>query len=437
MSNIVIKVESLSKQYQLGTIGSGTLYRDIQSLWARVNGKEDPNLQVDKWDASQLDSNKSFWALKNVSFDIKQGDIVGIIGHNGAGKSTLLKILSRVTGPTSGLIKIKGRIASLLEVGTGFHPELTGRENVYLNGTILGMRKVEIDRKFNEIVEFAEISKFIDTPVKRYSSGMYVRLAFSVAAHLDPEILIVDEVLAVGDAAFQKKCLGKMQDVGKEGRTVLFVSHNMQAIRQLCHRCILLKKGEIFLDSDVYSVIDQHLETDLITNLTENLSEIISTLPIDPSFRLNSVNLFQDGKMVVGNVKSGSTLEIQIGYEILRQETGLRVFIDLCDATGEMIFRSFHDEDNDGIPIVTSGKYVSTVVVPKDFLGPTTYQLYIRAGIHNVRSCLPNGIKILLNVHATGMYNRAYVGDTFRGKIAPILKWITDKDVDNGERNVM
>ena len=217
MSETVIRVENVSKQYQLGTIGSGTLYRDLQSWWARYRCKEDPNGKIGQWDASQMEDEQRFWALKDISFDVKQGEIVGIIGRNGAGKSTLLKILSRVTGPTSGKIKIKGRVASLLEVGTGFHPELTGRENVYLNGTIMGMREHEIDRKFDEIVEFAGIAKFIDTPVKRYSSGMYVRLAFAVAAHLDPEILIIDEVLAVGDAAFQKKCLGKMGEVGKKG----------------------------------------------------------------------------------------------------------------------------------------------------------------------------------------------------------------------------
>jgi len=229
MSNTVIRVENLSKQYRLGTLNHGTLYRDLQSWWARKRGREDPNSRIGTSDHSQS-NNDTFWALKDVSFSVEKGEVVGIIGRNGAGKSTLLKILSRVTAPTTGEVKVKGRIASLLEVGTGFHPELTGRENIYLNGSILGMKKREIDAKFDEIVKFAEIEKFLDTPVKRYSSGMYVRLAFAVAAHLEPEILIIDEVLAVGDAAFQKKCLGKMKDVStKEGRTVLFVSHNMGA----------------------------------------------------------------------------------------------------------------------------------------------------------------------------------------------------------------
>lgn len=255
MSETVIQVENLSKQYQLGTIGSGTLYRDIQSWWARLRGKEDPNVPVGQWAQNQIENGHRFWALRDVSFEIKQGEIVGIIGRNGAGKSTLLKILSRVTGPTSGQVKMKGRVTSLLEVGTGFHPELTGRENVYLNGTILGMRKHEIDRKFEEIVDFAEISKFIDTPVKRYSSGMYVRLAFAVAAHFEPEILIVDEVLAVGDIQFQKKCLGKMGDACKEGRTVLFVSHNMEAISSLCTTGIILQSGSLAYQGAIREVI--------------------------------------------------------------------------------------------------------------------------------------------------------------------------------------
>ncbi|MFA6074517.1 MAG: ABC transporter ATP-binding protein [Negativicutes bacterium] len=262
--DVVIKVEHLSKQYKLGSIGHGTLYRDLQSWWAKLRGRDDPNSVVSH--SSPLNSqtltpnpqSPDFWALKDVSFEVKRGEVVGIIGRNGAGKSTLLKILSRVTGPTSGSVKIKGRVASLLEVGTGFHPELTGRENIYLNGTILGMKKKEIDTKFDEIVAFAEIEQFIDTPVKRYSSGMYVRLAFAVAAHLEPEILIVDEVLAVGDMAFQKKCLGKMGEVSREGRTVLFVSHNMAAVSNLCNRCIVLSNGEIQTEGRTNEVVDYY-----------------------------------------------------------------------------------------------------------------------------------------------------------------------------------
>lgn len=241
----VISVENLSKTYRLGQIGTGTLTNDLKVWWARVRGKPNPLLKIGQEDQGNRDG-EILWALKDVSFQVEQGEVLGIIGRNGAGKSTLLKILSRVTAPTSGQIKVKGRIASLLEVGTGFHPELTGRENIYLNGAILGMSRKEIDRKFDEIVDFAEVEQFIDTPVKRYSSGMYVRLAFAVAAHLESEILLVDEVLAVGDAEFQKKCLGKMGDVAsKEGRTVLFVSHNMEAILHLCTKAFYIDRGII------------------------------------------------------------------------------------------------------------------------------------------------------------------------------------------------
>ena len=245
MSDIAIKAENLGKAYQLGEIGTGTISRDLERWYARVRGKEDPFLRIGETnDRSQKGDSDVVWSLKDINFEIEQGDAVGIIGRNGAGKSTLLKILSKVTSPTSGKISGKGRIASLLEVGTGFHPELTGRENIFLNGAILGMRKAEIKKHFDAIVDFAGIERYIDTPVKRYSSGMYVRLAFAVAAHLESEILIVDEVLAVGDADFQKKCLGKMGDVSRgEGRTVLFVSHNMAAIKSLCSKGIVLKNG--------------------------------------------------------------------------------------------------------------------------------------------------------------------------------------------------
>ena len=256
----VISVEHLSKQYDLGVIGTGTLTRDLERWWARIRHKPDPySLVGTNADESWLRG--SILALDDVSFTVQQGEALGIIGKNGAGKSTLLKILSRVTAPTSGVVKVKGRIGSLLEVGTGFHPELTGRENVYLNGTILGMKKAEVDRKFDEIVAFSGVEKFIDTPVKRYSSGMYVRLAFAVAAHLDPEILIVDEVLAVGDAEFQKKCLGKMSDVAGEGRTVLFVSHNMGSIQSLCTRAILLNQGRIASMGDPGDMISKYLSS--------------------------------------------------------------------------------------------------------------------------------------------------------------------------------
>lgn len=255
MDNIAIKIENVSKEYRLGAIGGGTLRGDLQTFWAKIRKREDPNTKIGE--AEKGKKGDRFMALDGVSFEVKKGEALGIIGHNGAGKSTLLKLLSRVTAPSGGKISFNGRIASMLEVGTGFHPELTGRENVYMNGAILGMTKAEIDKKFDQIVEFAEMEKFIDTPVKRYSSGMYVKLAFSVAAHLDSEIMIMDEVLAVGDVNFQQKCLQKMRKVAKEeGRTVLYVSHNMATIKTLCDRCIVLKKGEIIFDGDVEDAIN-------------------------------------------------------------------------------------------------------------------------------------------------------------------------------------
>lgn len=259
MGETVIEVVDLKKQYRLGTIGGGTLTHDIQSWWARKRGKEDPNLMLGQ---DYRGGNETFWALNGINLKVEKGEALGIIGANGAGKSTLLKILSRVTAPTEGEVRIQGRISSMLEVGTGFHKELTGRENIYMNGAILGMSKKEVDAKIDDIIEFSECSQFIDTPVKRYSSGMYVKLAFAVAAHLDSEILVMDEVLAVGDMKFQKKCLGKMGDVAeKEGRTVLYVSHNMETIRNLCSRCIVLANGRIQYDGDVETAIQIYLDS--------------------------------------------------------------------------------------------------------------------------------------------------------------------------------
>lgn len=254
----IIQVEGVSKEYRLGVIGNGSLYKDFQSWMAKIRGKEDPWTKIGA--VSKFGKRDRFWALKDVSFEVEAGDRLGIIGRNGAGKSTLLKILSRITAPTSGTIRMRGRLASLLEVGTGFHQELTGRENIYLNGAILGMTKADIDRNFDEIVAFSEIEgEFIDTPVKRYSSGMYVRLAFAVAAHLTSEILVADEVLAVGDAKFQEKCLGKMKDVSlNQGRTVLFVSHNTGALAKLCNKGVLLEHGTLTAAGEAAEVIERY-----------------------------------------------------------------------------------------------------------------------------------------------------------------------------------
>ena len=262
MSETVIKVENLSKQYRLGDIGTGSISHDLNRWWYSVRGKEDPYMKIAEENDRTISGTSDYvWALQDINFEVERGRVLGIIGRNGAGKSTLLKILSRTTTPTKGEIKLKGRVASLLEVGTGFHPELSGRDNVFLNGAILGMSKREIKGKFDEIVDFAGVERYIDTPVKRYSSGMYVRLAFAVAAYLEPEILIVDEVLAVGDAEFQKKCLGKMKDVSiNQGRTVLFVSHNMAAIKTLCNSAILIENGKVKFNGNTASAISFHLK---------------------------------------------------------------------------------------------------------------------------------------------------------------------------------
>ncbi|NML69381.1 ATP-binding cassette domain-containing protein [Chryseobacterium sp. RP-3-3] len=287
---LALKAENISKQYRLGQVGTGTLSHDLNRLWYTIRGKEDPYLKIGEAnDRTTKGTSEYVWSLRDIDFEITQGDAVGIIGKNGAGKSTLLKLLSKVTKPTTGKIYTKGRIASLLEVGTGFHPEMTGRENVYLNGAILGMTRKEITRKFDEIVAFSGVERYIDTPVKRYSSGMYVRLAFAVAAHLESEILIVDEVLAVGDADFQKKCLGKMGDVTKgEGRTVLFVSHNMAAVRRLCQKGILLKQGSIVCQDNMENVLNRY---DLEFRSGEKNFEINYPSAIDAKMQINRVKL--------------------------------------------------------------------------------------------------------------------------------------------------
>jgi lipopolysaccharide transport system ATP-binding protein len=298
MANIAIKVQNLSKAYQLGEIGTGTISRDLARWYAGLRGKEDPFLKIGETNNRAIKGESNVvWSLKDINFEIEQGTAVGIIGNNGAGKSTLLKILSKVTAPTSGSILGKGRIASLLEVGTGFNPELSGRENIFLNGAILGMRKKEIERKFDEIVDFAGVERYVDTPVKRYSSGMYVRLAFAVAANLESEILIVDEVLAVGDAEFQKKCLGKMNAVSKgEGRTVLFVSHNMNSIQKLCSECIVLNNGTLLAKENTKQAIaiyqnSQQLNTLEDQKLDENYTISNITFLPDPLHSLSNCEL--------------------------------------------------------------------------------------------------------------------------------------------------
>ena len=324
MRNTVIEFNNVGKQYILGTIGTGTLSQDLNRWWASIRGKEDPFLKIgDTNDRTQKGDSRFVWALRDINFKVEQGDVVGIIGKNGAGKSTLLKILSRVTSPTTGDIKIKGRIASLLEVGTGFHPEMTGRENIFMNGSIMGMTKAEIKSKFDEIVDFAGVAKYVDTPVKRYSSGMMVRLGFAIAAHLEPEILVVDEVLAVGDAEFQKKAIGKMQDVSKgEGRTVLFVSHNMAAVRSLCTRGVMLKNGTIDFMGSTPDTLDHYLKnTESVQRerIVDNIKWLKSTLHID-SILINgtegSTSTLHNGQTSLEIIINGHTDE-DMSYDVM------------------------------------------------------------------------------------------------------------------------
>lgn len=369
---------------------------------------------------------EDFWALKDVSFEVKQGERIGIIGRNGAGKSTILKILSRITEPTTGSIRIKGRVASLLEVGTGFHPELTGRENIFLNGAILGMGRQEIRKKFDEIVDFSEIEKFLDTPVKRYSSGMYVRLAFAVAAHLEPEILIVDEVLAVGDAAFQKKCLGKMEEVGNEGRTVLFVSHNMSAIRNLCKKVVYLKEGHVHRIGDAISISDEYLQQSLSAESLVDLATIIGSLPSDPVLRLLGVDITQN-EVHCNVALNGIPLEIEVRYEVLQRTSGLRIYFDLCDEERNILVRTFNDDDADEMSLVKPGTYISKAVIPADLLSPRLYELRLYGTIYNLRSIPPGGIGIPLEVKKSNGIRRAYPNDPIRSKLLPRIEWQNER----------
>jgi len=335
MNEVILKIENLSKQYRLGTVGTGTISHDLNRWWHTIRGKEDPFLKVgDVNDRATKGSSDYVWALKDIDFEVKKGEVLGIIGKNGAGKSTLLKILSKVTGPTTGSIKSKGRIASLLEVGTGFHPELTGRENIYLNGAILGMTKAEINAKLDEIIDFSGCERYVDTPVKRYSSGMTVRLAFAVAAFLEPDILVIDEVLAVGDAEFQKKAIGKMQDISKgEGRTVLFVSHNMAAVQNLCTRGVVLENGGVVYDGKTENAILFYLKGNLSS---ENLIDIRDRKG-NGRVKTKSVEVYGDDKN--SSAISGSKLNFEYKFENPNNITlkDIRFDFRIDDAMGQRI----------------------------------------------------------------------------------------------------
>lgn len=359
MSNTVIKIEDLCKTYRLGSINGRTLSQDLNSLFAKILKKEDPNLKIG---SVNYDRNDKLYALDNINLEIHEGDTLGIIGSNGAGKSTLLKILSRVTAPTSGNIFVKGRIASLLEVGTGFHPELTGRENTYLNGAILGMSKQEIDDKLHDIIEFAEIERFIDTPVKRYSSGMYVRLAFAVAAHLEPEILVVDEVLAVGDYQFQQKCLGKMGDISQGGRTVLFVSHQLSMIKALCNKCILLEHGKLKKIGDTQDVIEEYVSQKQSLDLISHVE--YAEDPQKENAQVYRVGLHNEVGDECGIYEIFDPIILEVEYEIKKPLIGVSLGFSIYKNQGAVCHSFDTDVNRELLNKREPGRYMARVEIP-------------------------------------------------------------------------
>ncbi len=372
MDETVIQIEDLWKQYRLGVIGHGTLTHDFQSWWAKVRRKEDPNSKLNRFDCDQnrqVNGNR-FWALKEVYLEVKQGEAIGIIGENGAGKSTLLKILSRITTPTRGCVKVRGRISSLLEIGTGFHKELTGRENIFLNGSILGMSGKEVQKKFDEIVDFSGVEAFIDTPVKRYSSGMYMRLAFAVAAHLNSEILLVDEVLAVGDVTFQKKCIGKMRDVSKKGRTVLFVSHNMATISALCERCILIERGSIVENGHTDRVISKYIGTFDLKKRSKIAFSINEGLPA----QILSAELTDHSGKDSTKIKYQSNFCFTIKIDIHKMSKHYHTLIAIRDCVSMNVVLFTTDRDlNDSALSNSIGMHEYKVWIPGRLLTPGHY----------------------------------------------------------------
>jgi lipopolysaccharide transport system ATP-binding protein len=416
MSQTVIEIEGLSKQYRLGQVGTGTLSHDLNRWWYKVRGKEDPFLKIGEANNRATKGNSDYvWSLDDINFSVNSGDVVGIIGKNGAGKSTLLKVLSKVTSPTTGKVKVRGRIASLLEVGTGFHPELTGRENIFLNGAILGMKKHEISAKFDEIVAFSGVERYIDTPVKRYSSGMYVRLAFAVAAHLEPEILIVDEVLAVGDAEFQKKCLGKMKDVSGAGRTVLFVSHNMAAVKSLCNRGIMLKNGKVVLDADVDTVVQRYLKSD---SSDEN-HKVFDPGVVVEEVVLHEIKICSIGKSVSEPIVEGEEIEFLTKLEILNHPEAYHVTYHLLNELGEVMFSLSHTTEN--VPL---RKGVNNLVCtfPGKFFNTGTYFLNLI-----VVKDKKNGIYVEKDIAAFTIINKEQELGSWMGRepgyLKPSFKW--------------
>jgi len=420
MSDIAIRVENLSKQYRIGLAQNrpDTLRDVLVNGFHRLQNKLGGNGEVYE------DSPSHIWALKDISFNVQSGQVLGIVGRNGAGKSTLLKILSRVTNPTEGYGEIHGRVGSLLEVGTGFHSELSGRENIYLNGAILGMRREEIDRKFDEIVAFSEVDKFIDTPVKRYSSGMYLRLAFAVAAHLEPEILVVDEVLAVGDAEFQRKCLGKMNDVAQEGRTVLFVSHNMSAILRLTQEAIVLDQGRIVMRAPTPEAVDYYLNLGLSKQgerhwLPEEVDKAVE--PFHPI----SLRILNSKGKIVDTVNASEGFSIEMEYRLSDAITGLRVGLYLMTTRGEYIFTTFDTDDPSLYEIIsvrTAGHYVSRCEIPPDLLNEGRFILGVNASTYRIRRYFQDDKALTFTVDATGAPGMQWPEKRL-GPVRPKLDW--------------
>ena len=422
MADTVIRVENLGKRYIIGHQQQEkyTALRDVLANKAKgLTQLFNPKSKI------QNPKCEEFWALKNVSFEVKRGDRIGIIGRNGAGKSTLLKILSRITEPTTGRVQIKGRVASLLEVGTGFHPELTGRENIFLNGAVLGMTKQEIRRKFDEIVAFAEVERFLDTPVKRYSSGMYVRLAFAVAAHLEPEILVVDEVLAVGDAKFQQKCLGKMEDIAtREGRTILFVSHNMGAIKALCQRGMVLSAGQVIGLGDTESAISKYF-SEAETSLTDTGERVWNEndCPGKGEFRLLKIALVSEDGEVRAKFTPQESFNVEIVYQLIRPVEGLRIVIQLQKLTGEVAFSSTDHACRDAT-LLKPGTYVSICRIPGHLMNLSEYVVRGWAGVPGVRYFLKPMDLMKVSIEGIGNHGSTF-SDYHRwpGVVCPKLDW--------------
>ena len=423
-----ISVKNLGKQYQIGAAESKFRYnmlRDVimDTVYAPVRIAK---AMIGKSDRR---TNKNFvWALDDVSFDLEEGKVLGIVGRNGAGKSTLLKILSRVTEPTKGTVTVRGRVGSLLEVGTGFHPELSGRENIYMNGAILGMKRAEIDKKFDEMVDFSEVGQFIDTPVKRYSSGMYLRLAFAVAAHLEPEILVVDEVLAVGDADFQKKCLGKMNDVAQQGRTVLFVSHNMSAILRLTQEAIVLRKGQLIKRAPTAEAVDFYLSSGQ-SESGQRVWEADDIPAASEPFRPVSIRIKDRSGKVVDTIRSTEPLTVEWEYQINAPITGLRVGMYLSTMRGEYVFTAFDTDDAEQYEQFGSrqpGRYISRCEIPADFFNEGRYSLGVNASSFGVKRYFMDENALSFNVDISGAPGMQWA-EVRQGPIRPRLSWKIEK----------